>query len=127
MPTPENANSLILVLATITAPAARRRRTTGASALAGGASAQDLRTRARRLALDVEQILDADDRAVEGAERYALLGACIGGIRGGARRIGVEREAGARALALRIGDTDKRLLETVANRRHVITGRSTTS
>ena len=40
MPTPEKANSVMLVLATITAPAARSRRTTGASALAGGASAK---------------------------------------------------------------------------------------
>jgi hypothetical protein len=37
-PTPEKANSLMLVLPTITAPAARRRATTGASCWAGGAS-----------------------------------------------------------------------------------------
>src|ERR1041385_6536825 len=40
MPTPVKANSLMLVLATITAPAARNRRTTGASALATAAFAR---------------------------------------------------------------------------------------
>ena len=71
-PTPENANSLMLVLATITAPAARSRCTTGASAVASSALlGQHARARARHLAGDVEQVLDADDRAVERAERLA--------------------------------------------------------
>src|SRR5882757_1443587 len=39
---PEKANSLMLVLPTITAPAARSRATTGASSLAGGASSSAL-------------------------------------------------------------------------------------
>ena len=127
MPTPEKANSLMLVLATITAPAARSRRTTGASALAGGRVGEDARARARRLARDVEQVLDADDRAVERPERDAGLGARVGGVGRRARRIRIDREAGARALAVRIGDARERLFETVAGRGHVITGRSTMS
>ena len=47
VPTPEKANSLMLVLATITAPAARRRRTTGASAVAGLPSSARMREPAR--------------------------------------------------------------------------------
>ena len=38
----------------------------------------------------------------------------------------IDGEAGARALAFRIGDVRQRLFETVADA-HVITGRSTTS
>jgi hypothetical protein len=47
VPTPEKANSLMLVLATITAPAARRRRTAGASALATNFSSASTREPAR--------------------------------------------------------------------------------
>ena len=46
-PTPEKANSLMLVLATITAPAARRRFTTGASAAATKPSSASTREPAR--------------------------------------------------------------------------------
>ena len=47
MPTPEKANSVMLVRPISAAPAARRRATAGASAAAGGASAQDRRAGAR--------------------------------------------------------------------------------
>ena len=58
--------------------------TTGASAAAAFASSSErLRARARHLARHVEQVLDADDRAVERAKRNAGPGARIGGIGGG--------------------------------------------
>ena len=82
---PEKANSVMLVLATITAPAARSRRTTAASAVAGRRFlGKNFRAGAGRLAGDVEQILDADDGAVERAERGAASRPGIGGIGGGA-------------------------------------------
>ena len=84
------------------------------------------RARARRLALHVEQVLDGDDRAVERPKRDAGLGTRVGGIRRGACCLRVDRQAGARPLAFRIGDGGKRLFESVANA-HVITGRSTMS
>ena len=88
---------------------------------------EDARAGARRLARDVEQVLDADDRAVEGPERDAGLGARVSGVSRRARGVRIDREAGARPLAVRIGDARERLFETVAGRGHVITGRSTMS
>ena len=75
---------------------------------------ENLRAGAGRLAGDVEQILDADDDAVERAERGAARGARIGGIGRGAGGLRIDREAGARALPLRIGDARKRQFESVA-------------
>ena len=63
-----------------------------------------------------------------GPERDAGLGARVSGVGRRARRVGVDREAGARSLALRIGDAGERLFETVARgSTHVITGRLMTS
>ena len=87
---------------------------------------QDLRARARRLAGNVEQVLDADDRTVEHAERDAGLRPRIGCIRGGARRFRIDRQAGARPLAFRIGNFRERLFGAVASA-NVITGRSIAS
>jgi len=87
---------------------------------------QYLRTGARRLAGDVEQILDADDRAIEDPERDAGLGARVGGISRRARGVRIDGQAGACPLAFRIGDPGKGLFGTVANA-HVITARSTMS
>ena len=61
-----------------------------------------------------------------GPSEMPALGARVGGVGGGARRVGVDREAGALALAVRIGDARQRLFETVADA-HVITGRLTMS
>ena len=57
---------------------------------------EDLRARPRRLAGDVEQILDADDRSVERAERYAVFGARIRCVRRRARGAGIDRQAALR-------------------------------
>ena len=57
-----------------------------------------------------------------GPSGMPALGARIGGIGRRARGVGVDREAGARALACRIGDARQRLFQTVADGRHVITG-----
>ena len=110
IPTPEKANSVMLVLATITAPAARSRRTAdciGRRRLRGGGERPG--ARARHFARHIEQVLDADDRAVERTERHAGARAGIGGIGGRPRRLGVDGEAGARAFPLRIGDAGQRL------------------
>ena len=113
-PTPEKANSVMLVLATITAPPARSRRTTGASAAAAALLGENFRAGARRLAGDIEQILDADDRAVERAERDARLGPRIGGVGRRARGLGIDRETGAHALTVRLGNAGQRMFETIA-------------
>src|SRR6266700_318775 len=63
---------------------------------------EERRAGPRRLALNVEQILDADDRAVERAEGDFGVCACIG-------RIGLD----ARGFALGIADAGERRLEPV--------------
>ena len=55
-----------------------------------------------------------------------LFAPCIGGVGRSACGVGVDRETGARALAFRIGDAGKRLLQTVAGA-HATTGKSITS
>jgi hypothetical protein len=65
---------------------------------------EDLRRRPRRLAGDVEQILDADNRAVEWPERYAGFGAGVSGIGGRTRGVGINGQACLGALAFRIGN-----------------------
>ncbi len=77
---------------------------------------QHLRAGARDFAGDVEQILDGDDGAVERPERDAGLGARIGRLGGGARRVAIDGEAGARALALRIVDARQGFIEAFAGR-----------
>ena len=76
---------------------------------------ENFRAGARRLAGHVEQILDADDGAVERAEAHA-------GARTRVRRIRLEpggrlvdREAGTRPLPLRIGDAGKRFFEAITD------------
>ena len=82
-------------LATITAPASAKPLTTGASAPAGFAFVGEVSAGSRRLAGDVEQILDADDRSVEPAGRHAVLGAGIRDRRR-PRGFGLDRQAASR-------------------------------
>ena len=71
MPTPEKANSSCRSWHDHP-PRPRSRRTTGASAAAGGASAR-LREPPAGLSLHVDRSCDADDRAIEGPDRNAAL------------------------------------------------------
>ncbi len=67
---------------------------------------------ARHFAGDVEQILDADNGAIERPQRNAGTGAGIGGIRRRRRRLAIDGETGAPTLAFWIGDAVKRLFES---------------
>src|SRR5215213_8907512 len=87
---------------------------------------QDARARPCWLVLHVEQVLDADDRAVEWTEQDAAFRPRIGRIGGGTRAVGIDREAGARALPGGIGNAGERLLQTFA-RAHETTGNVTIS
>ena len=87
---------------------------------------KDFRASSRRLARNVEQVLDADDRAVEGPKRNAAFRPRVRRLGRGTRRVGVDREAGTRALSGRIGNAGERLFQTVA-RAHETTGSATTS
>ena len=77
---------------------------------------QNLRTGPGRFADNIEEILDADDNAIERSERTAARGARIAGIGRRPRRIAVDGEAGAHPLAFRIGDARQRLFQSVATR-----------
>src|SRR5262249_4647244 len=81
---------------------------------------EDFRAGAGRLAGHVEQILDADDGAVERTEAHAGTRARIGRVSLEARGGPIDREAGARPLPFGIGDTGKRFFETITDqtRRH---------
>jgi hypothetical protein len=76
---------------------------------------EHLRAGARRLAGNIEQILDADDGAVERAERYADARSRIRCVGGFARGLRIHREAGAGPLPFRIGDARERLLQAITN------------
>ncbi len=80
---------------------------------------QHFRAGARHLAGDVEQVLDGHDRAVEGPERNSGAGTRIGRFRRGTRGVAIDREAGARALALRVIDAGERGIETFGGRHSV--------
>jgi hypothetical protein len=82
----------------------------------GGSVGEDPGTRARGLTGDIEQVLDADDGAVERAERLPARPALVGGIGLSSRGLRVDRKAGARAFARRIGNTLEGLFQPVAGR-----------
>ena len=87
----------------------------GRIALGGlGFRRDELGAGARHLAGDVEQILDADDGAIEWPERNAVTRARVGRLRRGQRLLAIDGEAGARAFALRIGDFCERGVEAFA-------------
>ena len=93
MPMPEKANSVILVLPMITAPAARSRATIGG--VGHGRRrilGEDLRAGAGRLAGDIEQILDLTTVPASGPSDIAARGAGVGGIGRGASSVGIDRK-----------------------------------
>ena len=114
IPIAEKANSVMLVLAMMTAPAARSRRRIGASRVAGGEFSLNLGAGARGLTFHIEQILDGHDAPVERAELAAEFLAFIGGVGGRARLLRIEGQASARAFALRIRDARESGLEPLA-------------
>ena len=75
---------------------------------------QHFRSGAGDLALDVEQILDGDDRAVERAARAAGFDPRVGGVGGLAGVIRIDGKAGARTFPGGVGDFHKGLFEAVA-------------
>jgi len=69
---------------------------------------------ARRLTGDVEQVLDADDRAIERTKAYAGTRSRIRRVGCGAGGLGIDGEAGEGTLAVRVGDASERLFQPVA-------------
>jgi hypothetical protein len=104
----------MLVLPTMTAPAWRSRATIGASYRAGGASRSAIRRGGRRLAGDVEEILDRDRDTGERAGRDTGLAQPVLRGGGGTRLLGIDLEEGTFALARRIGDPGQRLVGELA-------------
>jgi len=78
---------------------------------------ENFRAGARRLAGNVEQILDADDRAVERAERYAIRRPRVGRVGRRPCGRGINRQTGARTLPFRLRDAKERMFETIATRK----------
>ena len=117
MPTPEKANSVMLVRPMMTAPAALSRATIGASALAGGVSSSALRSGERDFAGDIEEVLDRDRNA--GERRGDITGRAQPVLRigRGPRRLGIDLDKDAPALAGGIGDARERLFDQSAARR----------
>ncbi len=70
----------------------------------------------RRLARDVEEILDADDRTVERTERKTGAGTGVRGIRGVARGLRIHGEAGASPRPFWLGDPRKRRFQSIPRR-----------
>lgn len=87
------------------------------------------RARARDFARHVEQVFDAYNCTVERSERDSELGACIGGVRRGARGLSVDSKSGAAAFAGWISDPGECLLKSVSGRalRHSRTISQTTA
>jgi len=71
---------------------------------------EHLGTRARRLAGDIEQVLDANDGAIERTESYAGTHSRVGCVGGAVSGLRIDGKAGARTLAPRIGDASENLL-----------------
>ncbi len=67
----------------------------------------------RRLTGHIEQVLDADNGAIERPERNAKARPRIGRIGRRACRVLIDGEAGACALPLRVGNARQRLFEPV--------------
>ena len=97
-----------------TKPAASMRCTTGAFALAAGRVGQHARAGRRRLAGDVEQVLQRDRNAGVAARRPPRCAQRVHRVRHGARLVGVDLDEGARALAGGIGDARQAFLDQCA-------------
>ena len=78
---------------------------------------QRFRPRARRLALDVEEVLDRERNTREARQRLSPLAGGVDGVGLGARPLRVDGEKGARAFAAGIGDAPEARLNKSAARR----------
>ena len=115
VPMPWKANSLMLVLATITAPARRSRCTATASATAGLPSSARMREPARVTSpATSNRSLMVTMAPSSGPERAAGALSRVGGVGRGPRLVGIDGKAGAGALARGIGDARQRLFQAVA-------------
>ena len=74
---------------------------------------EDLGPSARRLAGDIEEVLDAHQGAIERSERHAGARTRVGSIGSGTGDIGIHGEAGALTLAVRVSNPSERLLQAV--------------
>ena len=70
---------------------------------------EHLRPRARRFTRDIEQVLDAYDRAVERTESYAGTGSRVGRVGGVVGGLRIDGKAGAGTLTLRVGNASESL------------------
>jgi hypothetical protein len=77
-------------------------------------AAQQLGAGSGRFPGHVEEILDADDPAIQRAQAHPELGARIGRIGGGAGQIGIDLQHRAAALAIRVRNAAKAGFEAVA-------------
>jgi hypothetical protein len=82
----------------------------------GRRGSEHLRPGAGRFAGDIEPVLDGHDRAVQRTEREPGTGAGIGSIGGKPGGVGIHGEAGARALAVGVGNLRERLFEAIPRR-----------
>ena len=101
----------MLVRPTETNPAASRRATTGAWAVAGGASASAREPAAVVSPATFEQILQADRNAGIPARRAPGTAQRVDRVRLRARRIGMDADEGAATLACGIGDAREAILD----------------
>ena len=104
----------MLVLPTITAPAARSRATTGASCCGRLRVVERPGARQRRLAGDVAQVLDRDRDAGERPRHHPRLAQRVAGIGRGERLLLVDLDEGPRAFARGILDAAERLFGELA-------------
>ncbi len=117
-----NANSTMLVRPTMTAPAARSRATAAASRCAGRRVGEDLRSGARHVAADVEQILHRDRQTFDRRSHDAGAAQPVGMIGFGARGVGVDLRERARPFAGWVSDSRERAFDAFATR-HVVRSR----
>src|SRR5258708_21304000 len=82
----------------------------------GRGCGQNLRAGAGRLARHVEEVLDADDRAVERTETYSCTRPRVGCVGCVTCDLRIDSEAGAGTLAFRIPDSAESFFQPVPGR-----------
>src|SRR5262249_4071837 len=85
-------------------------------ACAGRCVDEHLGPRARGLAGDIEQVLDANDRSIERTESHTGTRSRVGRVGGVAGDLRINSEAGAGTLAGRVGDASESLFYPIPRR-----------